>query len=125
METLQENITIIAELKQLLKPYEEQLSVKENLPEKYELACPEKIKIGKSEREVYFTSIILQKNHIGLYFMPVYTHPKEFTNLDPELKKMLKGKSCFHIKSWNDDLKQKLQDLFDDGFSVYKKAKWV
>ena len=120
-----DQIEFVTELKKLLKPYEGPLVVKEDLPEKYELACPDKVQIGKNKREVYFTSIIVQKNHVGLYFMPVYTHSKEFKDLDPQLKTMLKGKSCFHIKSWNEELSLKIQHLFEQGFAIYKKERWV
>lgn len=79
---------------------------------------------GRTYDELFFASASILKGHVGFYFFPIYTNPKAFT-LDPELKKLLKGKSCFHIKTLTPELKKKIAALLKEGYALYKKGKFV
>lgn len=86
-------------LKPLLLPYEKTLTNKAKASGCYELYSIKKLILnGKEKDEMFFAGLMTKKDYIGFYFMPIYTHPDEFTDLPEELKKRLKGKSCFHIK---------------------------
>ena len=62
-----------------------------------------KITLGKKEYDgMFFSAAKIQGGFTGFYFFPIYTHPGEFKDIPAELKKCLKGKSCFHIKKLDD-----------------------
>ena len=52
---------------------------------------------GRKRDEVYFAGLIVQKGYVGFYFMPVYTHAEQTAVFAPELRALLKGKSCIHV----------------------------
>ncbi len=67
----------------------------------------------------YFASIVPKPKDIRLYFFPIYTHADQF-NLSPELRKMLKGKSCFHIRKLDDELSSEIASMIDLGIHLYR-----
>lgn len=69
----------------------------------------------------YFGSVVPKPTDIRLYFFPIYTHPKEFAWLSDELRKYLKGKSCFHVKKLPESLDQEFAKMIDKGVEIYKK----
>ncbi|NRF38236.1 DUF1801 domain-containing protein [Pedobacter foliorum] len=80
---------------------------------------------GKKKNEVFFASVTIQKEHVGFYYMPVYAEPDMKKILDPNLLKLLKGKSCFHIKKLDDTLMSEIEDALAAGFKLYKEKGWV
>lgn len=80
---------------------------------------------GKKRSEVFFASVVIQKEHVGFYYMPVYAEPDMKKILDPNLLKLLKGKSCFHIKKLDDTLMSEIEDALAAGFKLYKEKGWV
>ena len=54
---------------------------------------------GGKPTELAMASIILQKSYVGFYFTPIYMNPTLKNKLSPSLNRLLRGKSCFHIKS--------------------------
>ncbi len=71
---------------------------------------------------IYFASVVEKPKDIRLYFFPIYTHVKDFENtLSDELKKSLKGKSCFHIKAISDEIKIELQQMVNKGIVLFQK----
>lgn len=67
----------------------------------------------------YFASLIPKSNDVRLYFFPIYTHADAFT-LSEELKKCLKGKSCFHIKTLSLELETEITEVVRTGVRLYK-----
>lgn len=81
---------------------------------------------GRTPKPLNLLSVIIQKQHIGFYFMPVYIEPEMKEDLPDDLAKMLKGKSCFHIKGMLDeDKEQKFRALIRDGVARYRANDWV
>lgn len=70
----------------------------------------------------YFASVMPKAKDCRLYFFPIYTHPEAFADLGEDVRKCLKGKSCFHIKHLNDGLDERLKAMIDRGISVYQEA---
>ncbi len=62
----------------------------------------------------YFASTVEKPKDIRFYFFPIYTDPEIFS-LSEGMQKMLKGKSCFHIKRLDDSLKAEVQDMIAKG----------
>jgi hypothetical protein len=95
-------------------------------PGRFDVYGKKKVTVGKKLFDgMYFASLIIQKNFVGFYFFPIYTHPHEFKELAPELKKCLKGKSCFHITKHDEKLFSQIKDMLKKGIQIYKKEKWV
>lgn len=80
---------------------------------------------GKKRNEVFFASVMIQKEHVGFYYMPVYAEPDMKKIFNPNLLKLLKGKSCFHIKKLDDELMSEIEDALAAGFRLYKERGWV
>ncbi len=77
-----------------------------------EIAGSKRVMQGKQEVDgFYFASTVQKPKDIRLYFFPIYTDPALFS-LSEDLQKMLKGKSCFHIKRLNEPLKDELKAMF-------------
>lgn len=80
---------------------------------------------GRKRKEVYFVGLIVQKSYVGFYYMPVYARPELKTVFAPELLKLLKGKSCFHLKKLDDALLEQIRAALKIGFEQYQKNGWV
>src|SRR5271157_24217 len=76
---------------------------------------------GRKKDELWFASIIQQKDSVGFYFMPADAKSK----LSPELLKHLDGKSCFHFKTLTPALKKHVAAALKVGLEVYRKNKWM
>ena len=117
---------IFNELKDILKKYEGILSFKKNEEGYYDLWSVKDIVIdGRKRKEVFFAGLIIQKSYVGFYFMPIYTDTDLKEIFKPELLKLLKGKSCFHIKKLDDELKRQIEEALEIGYELYKKDEWI
>ncbi|MNL75547.1 hypothetical protein D3C87_2013720 [compost metagenome] len=68
---------------------------------------------------------MIKKGHVGFYYMPVYAEPEMKKVFDPILLKLLKGKSCFHIKKLDDELLAHIESALAEGYRLYKEKGWV
>lgn len=80
---------------------------------------------NRKRTEVYFAGIVIRKGYVGFYYMPVYAEPDMKAIFHPSLLKLLKGKSCFHIKKLDDLLLKQISDALAAGFKLYKQREWV
>ena len=78
-----------------------------------------------SPKEVFFAGIRRQKTFVGFYYFPIYSVPSLAASLAPSLVKLLKGKSCFHIRSVDGDLLDQIRRALHLGFDDYQKRGWV
>ena len=119
-------IEIFSRLKGILKKYENPLKPKFDLDSKYDLWSVKDVVIdGRKRKEVYFAGLIIQSNYVGFYFMPVYTDTSLVDVFKPELLKLLKGKSCFHIKQLDTKLESQIEEALKKGYELYKKRGWI
>ena len=122
----EELVNIFKKLKKILKKYENPLKPKFDLDSKYDLWSFKDLEIaGRKRKEIYFAGLIIQSNYVGFYFMPIYTNTKLKNVFKPELLSLLKGKSCFHIKSLNKKLENQIEEALKIGFQLYKKKGWI
>lgn len=92
----------------------------------YHLYGTKPASIGKSNYDgIYFASAVIRKSYVALHFFPIYTHVDQFENIGEDLRKCLKGKSCFHIKRINDPLFDQIKKALDKGIEVYQKEGWL
>jgi len=113
-------------LRRLIGKYEGPLTAKMDIQGRYELWSIKDIVIdGRKKKEVFFASAIVQSSYVGFYFMPVYVEEQMKRIFAPELMKLLKGKSCFHIKKIDGKLEDLIAKALEDGFRLYVARGWV
>jgi hypothetical protein len=124
---MQDHLTdIFQNLKRILKEYEGPFTPKFDMDSKYDLWSFKDLTIaGRKRKEVNFASIIIHSKHVGFYYMPIYTDTDLLEVFDPELLKHLKGKSCFHIKQFDEGVEKQIRKALEVGFELYKKRGWV
>ena len=81
--------------------------------------------LGRKKNELWFASALVQKGYVGFYYMPVYGDPRVKQLIKPELLKCLKGKSCFHIKTYDVEILSQIQDALGVGYTLWQKMGWL
>ena len=113
-------------LKTLLLAHHTVLKVKVDKETNFEVSGTIEATQGKQMVDgVYFSSLVPKAKDIRFYFYPAYTHPTQFEDISPELAKLKKGKSCFHIKYLDDELETELTELIAKAIAVYQKEGWL
>ena len=96
------------------------LKVKKSSFECFEVAGTKKVMQGKQLVDgFYFASVVPKPKDIRLYFFPIYTHVDAFKDLSDEMRKCLKGKSCFHIKKLSEEMEKEFQEMIATGVKLY------
>ncbi|MDF1497562.1 MAG: DUF1801 domain-containing protein [Patescibacteria group bacterium] len=126
MQNQEELQIIFNRLKKLLKKYEGPLEPMFDVKNKYNLWSCKDLEInGKKRDKISFATLIIQSNYVCFYFMPIYTDSNLKDLIDDNLVKLLKGKSCFHIQTLNDNLEKQIAKALNAGFKIYKKKGWI
>ena len=109
-------------LKKILSDYAKgNFFVKTNQPGAFEIYYgKEVVHGGKKYPELLFASLLIQKGYLGFYFFPVYLHPALLEKIKPDLKKTLKGKTCFHFKKEEQVNEKELNALLKLGVKAWK-----
>jgi hypothetical protein len=108
---------IFEQLKKILQPYAEHLTVRTDTPDTYYLNGPYS---AKWRKEIFFASSQIKKNYVSFYLMPVYMFPELLHDISPELKKRMQGKSCFNFKEIEPGLFEELAVLTRKGAEKFK-----
>jgi hypothetical protein len=117
---------IFEALRDLLSTYAPPLVSKMDDASHYDLWSVKDLVIeGRKRKEVYFAGLIIQKGYVGFYFMPVYADTDLKAVFAPELLKLLKGKSCFHIKKLTPELLGQIKVALQVGYEAYQARGWV
>ncbi|MBC2726011.1 MAG: hypothetical protein HGJ98_05875 [Desulfosporosinus sp.] len=117
---------IFQKLKQLLSTYVPPLVITRDEGERFDLYGGKNVIIdGRMYEQVYFASTIIWKHHVGFYFFPVYSHREKFLDTLDRLMKLLKGKSCFHLKKYDDSIFVDIETILEKGFQIYVDEGWV
>ncbi|HIN40170.1 MAG TPA: hypothetical protein EYM84_07850 [Flavobacteriales bacterium] len=123
---MDQRLMIFQELKNILGEYAGILVESGNNENTYHLHGTIPAKVGKTEYDgIYFASAVIRTKFVALHFFPIYTHVKLFDKIEPDLRKCLKGKSCFHIKKNDENLYNEIRNLLDLGVKVYQKEGWI
>ena len=119
-------LPLFAEVKALLEPYAQRLTVRRDDPGSYDLWSEKDVVVaGREREEVYFAGLIIQKNHVGFYFLPAYADQDLSTVFGADLLATLKGKSCFHLKRLTPALKDQIAAALAAGWRLYEERGWV
>ena len=124
----QTKIDAYSEVEKLLRAYENKLTARtgtvKNKRDLHLISVRSIEYMGRMYPEMYFASVIEQKNFVGFYLMTA-CHPSIKEKLSPSLLKLLKGKSCFHIRQLTPELKRDISDALKVAFEGYRKLGWV
>jgi hypothetical protein len=113
-------------LKPLLQAYVPPLTAKVDDASHFDLWSVKDVVIfGRPRQGVYLGGLVIQKSFVGFYYMPIYARPELKTVLAPELIKLLKGKSCFHIKKLDEALLAQIRAALDTGYKFYQQNDWI
>ncbi|MCK7485142.1 MAG: hypothetical protein MZU97_06005 [Bacillus subtilis] len=108
--------TIFQTLKTILIPYAGPLTITVDTVERFDLVSKHKVVIdGRKRDEVFFASLIIQSDYVGFYYMPVYADPEQKQVFHEDLLRLLKGKSCFHIRRLDAALKEHIASAIAHG----------
>lgn len=108
---------VFEQLKNILKPYAKNLTVKADTKDTYYLDGPYS---EKWKKELFFGSAQVKKNYVSFYLMPVYMYPELANDISQELKKRMQGKSCFNFKNVEPGLFKELAQLTKKGAEKFK-----
>jgi hypothetical protein len=123
---MDEKAQIFAALKAMMQAYQPPFTVKVDEPTRYELWSNKAVEIdGRKRKEVFFAALIIQKAYVGFYYMPVYAETELKKIFKPELLKLLKGKSCFHVKKLDAALEGQIREALEIGRKLYQDRGWV
>ncbi|RJQ45835.1 MAG: hypothetical protein C4534_03750 [Gaiellales bacterium] len=102
----------------MLREYRSRLKVVDDEPGKYYLNGAYSEEYGK---ERFFGAVIIQKNYVSYYLMPVYMFPELLDGVSPELRKRMQGKSCFNFAKVDEKLMGELKRLTQKSFARFEK----
>lgn len=109
--------TLFQRLRSILVPYAPRLVVKSDSDSSYYLDTAH---IMKNKSPLFFGAAEIKKNYVSFYLMPVYAFPDLLSELSPELRKRMQGKSCFNFTREDDNLFAELARLTETGFRRYE-----
>ena len=67
-----------------------------------------------------FAGIRIGKRYVSYYLTPVYMWPDLLSNLSPELRRRMQGKSCFNFTSIDPALMSELEGLTRASFDRFR-----
>ncbi|MFQ5976760.1 MAG: hypothetical protein ACE5OZ_01360 [Candidatus Heimdallarchaeota archaeon] len=80
---------------------------------------------GKKPQKTYVAGVIQQKNYVSFYLSPIYSHPELLQHVSPELRKYLKGKSCFNIAKTASPIYDEIEKILKIGIEKYQEIEWI
>jgi hypothetical protein len=116
------SLATFAALRAILSEFDGKLRVTKDEPGKYELVSLEPTYKGEP---MSFGGVLIQKNYVSFYLMPLYTHPELEKDISPDLKRHKQGKSCFNFTEPDLLLFVQLAALSVAGYRAYQQKGWV
>ena len=105
----------------ILKEHLEVLKITSDTYDKFEVSGTIEAMQGKKKVDgIYFSTVVPKPKDVRFYFFPTYSHKEQLGELPDNLKKFLKGKSCFHIKKMDEELETNLKELVKKSVELYQ-----
>ncbi len=112
---------IQAKLIDILKEQIDVLKISAETENKFEVSGTIEAMQGKKKVDgIYFASVVPKPKDVRFYFFPTYTHKEQIGELPENLKKALKGKSCFHVKYMDDEFEDNIKELVKTAVKLYQ-----
>lgn len=117
---------IFQEIRSVMVKYIPPLAVLRDTENIFELTATKTVEfMGKKRNGIYFGAVMVKKGFVGFYLMTIYAQPGLVQKLGPDLKKLLKGKSCFHVNKLTQELLQQIKDSIETGIECYRKLGFI
>ena len=112
---------IQAKLIDIIKEQMDVLRISAETENKFEVSGTIEAMQGKKKVDgIYFASVVPKPRDVRFYFFPTYTHKEQIGELPENLKKALKGKSCFHVKYMDNEFEESLKELVKTAVKLYQ-----
>jgi hypothetical protein len=117
---------IQSKIQNLFRVYVPPLCISKDNEQVFEVSGTKEATQGRKKVDgYYFGSVVPKPGDIRLYYFPIYTHVKKFLWISDELRKCLKGKSCFHIKKMSPSLEVEIAKMIEVGIELYRKEELI
>lgn len=113
---------VFERLKSILAEFSGELVCAKNEPDDFYLNTNH---IMKNKKPMFFGAVQIKKSYVTYHLMPVYVFPELLSNISPELRHRMQGKSCFNFKTSDHELFRELAELTAAGYQRYKEADYV
>jgi hypothetical protein len=80
---------------------------------------------GGKPIDLELATLILQKDFVGFYLMPLYVRPSLRLKIPKPLRKLLKGKTCFRLRLADEAMVQDVRLAVDAGTQLYRERGWL
>jgi hypothetical protein len=100
--------TVFKPLRDMLAKHGKSAAVVHDTAEHYYLNAAAPDAKGKP---VFLAAAKIGAGKVAVHLMPVYTKPELLSDISPELKKRMQGKSCFNFSSIDETLFKELEQL--------------
>jgi hypothetical protein len=101
-------------LRQIMRPYGEQLVVERDEPDDYYVNTPWRRADGYVPM---FGAVQTRARYVSYHLMPVYAAPALLADISPRLRARMQGKACFNFNKIDDTLFAELADLTARAFA--------
>ena len=120
-------VPIFKEIKKMLALYKKgAMKLSGGFDGKVALVSKKPVEIlGRKRDDLWFAGALIQKGYVGFYYMPVYTNPSIKKLIKPELLKCLKGKSCFYIKKFDQEIFSQIKEALAIGHKEWSHRGWI
>lgn len=109
--------SVFTQLSSILRPYAARLEIKTD--SQTELYVDTRY-IMKNRKPLFFGAVQIKKNYVTFHLMPVYVQPDLLDSVSSDLKRRMKGKSCFHFTAIDTKLFRELAGLAKAGYASYQ-----
>jgi hypothetical protein len=125
--------SVYADLVRIMKrhapPFRADIACMNGGKKSFQLTVPKPVAVpgayGGKPVDLQMAAVILQKDFVGFYLMCIYMNDPEKKKLSPALLKLLKGKTCFHVKKLDDGLRKDIAAALVMGAKNYRERGWV
>lgn len=120
---------IVAIMKRHAPPFRTDVQCMVRGKKAFQLTVPKPVAIpgsyGGKPVDLQLAAAILQKDYVGFYLMCIYMSDGAKKKISPALLKLLRGKTCFHIKALDDGLRKDIDAALQAGIKGYRERGWA
>ena len=108
---------VFASLRTIMDPYAEAL---ERTVDQGDELSVDTAHVMPNGSPLWFGGVQVKKRYVSFHLMPVYVNPELLSDVSPELRKRMQGKSCFNFKTVDPALFEELAALTKAGFEDFR-----
>ncbi len=120
-------VPIFEELCKLLRPYNKgELVLSGGKAGKFLLGSGKKYWVdGEEKHELWFAGALVQKGYVGFYYTAAHAEPDIRAIFSEASLKLLKGRSCFHIKKFDQETFEEIRKALKAGHEKVSEKRMV